>query len=301
MATVASLPEPVRQYLAATYGAPLAIERLGGMSRGRVYRVRCPGRSVVVKGMGHSGEVDFYQTVAPALAEHGVATPTLEWSGQDGETWWLILEDIPHPLPQERWLADPELLAVLHRLHASEILPSPERPAAYRPEWTPRMTEAALSLLPDPAARQLAPVLETMRRAHPHLFAPRCPISGDPNPLNWGLRYDGTLVLYDWERFCAGTLALDLAITVPGLGDAAAFQRVAAAYLQAGRPESPSAETASPRGGDEGLADDIAVAKVWSVVEFLSLYASGAIRGGVAIEGLVQRFPGWVRWVAEGR
>jgi hypothetical protein len=294
MATVASLPEPVRRYLGATCGAPLAIERLGGMSGGRVYRVRCPGRSVVVKGMGHSSEVDFYRTVASALAEQGVATPALEWSGQDGETWWLVLEYIPLPLPPERWLADPELLAVLRRLHASEIPPSPERPTAYRPEWTPRMTEAALALLPGPVARQLAPVLETMRRAHPDLFAPRCPISGDPNPLNWGLRDDGMLALYDWERFCAGTPALDLAITVPGLGDAAAFQQVAAAYLQAGRAESPPAETASPRGRDEGLARDIAVAKVWVVVEFLSHHASGAIRGGVAIEGLVQRFPGWV-------
>jgi hypothetical protein len=163
------------------------------------------------------------------------------------------------------------------------------------------MTEGALSLLPGPAARQLAPVLETMRQAHPHLFAPRCPISGDPNPLNWGLRDDGALVLYDWERYCAGTPALDLAITVPGLGDAAAFRRVAVAYLRPTWVESPVRETAPPEGTEEKLAGDIAVAKVWSVVEFLSLYASGAIRGGVAIEGLVQRFPAWVRQVAEGR
>jgi hypothetical protein len=49
------------------------------------------------------------------------------------------------------------------------------------------------------------------------------------------------------------------------------------------------------------LARDIAVAKVWSVVEFLSHHASGSVRGGVAIEGLVQRFPDWVRQVAVER
>ena len=297
---MASLPEAVRQHLETKYGTPLAIERLGGMSGGRVYRVRCPGRSVVVKGTSRPWEVDFYRAVAPALAQRGVATPALEWSGQDGATWWLVLEDVPHPLPQARWLADPELLAMLRRLHASAIPHAPERPGAYRPAWTPGMTGAALSLLSGPVARRLAPLLESIRGAHPHLFAPRCPISGDPNPLNWGLRDDGTLVLYDWERFCYGTPALDLAITVPGLGDAAAFHRVAATYLRAARAESRPTERA-PRDTVEQLARDIAAAKVWTMVEFLGLAASGAVRGGVPIEALVGRFPDWVRQVAEGR
>ena len=292
------MPETVYRYLRATCGEPVTVERLGGLSRGQVYRARCPRRSVIVKGAARSAEVSFYRTVAPTLAAHAVATPALEWSAQDGETWWLIQEDIPHPLPRERWHADPELLAVLRRLHASEVTPVSERSDSYRPEWSPQMTAAALSVLPGPAVDQLKPLLEALRQEHQHLFTPQCSISGDPNPTNWGVRADGTLVLYDWERFCSGTPALDLAITVPGLGAAVAFQQVAVRYLQAGRrPTEPALSPDNP----EHLAHDVSIAKVWSVVEFLSLYASGALRNGPVLDWLVQRFPDWVLHVTRRR
>jgi hypothetical protein len=76
------------------------------------------------------------------------------------------------------------------------------------------------------------------------------------------MRTDGTLVLFDWDRFGAGTPAIDLAITIPNLGDTVAYRRVAARYLEEQDVTAPSAE--------EKLAHNIAIAKVWSVVHYLS-------------------------------
>lgn len=148
------------------------------------------------------------------------------------------------------------------------------------------MNERALSLFPAAEAARLAPHLEAARAAHQHLFAPACALSGDPNPANWGLRDDGTLVLFDWERYCRGAPALDLAITVPGLVAEAAYRLVAARYLASG--PAPALET------HDSLARDIRAAKVWSVTEFLSHAAEGQLRAESTIAWLVREFPAWV-------
>ncbi|HEX5503834.1 MAG TPA: aminoglycoside phosphotransferase family protein [Thermomicrobiales bacterium] len=281
-----TLPPTVRAYLRAAHGEPHAVERLGGMGGGRVYRVRCPGRTVVVKGAARAAEALFYREVAPALAARGVVAPALEWDGEDAGGWWLVLEALPWPLPRERWAADPELLAILRRLHAADVAPIPAALAPYRPAWTPPMDELALSLFPADTAARLAPTLAALREAHQHLFAPAGALSGDPNPANWGLRDDGTLVLYDWERYCRGAPALDLAITVPGLGNEPAYRLVAARYLASG--PVPATEAPDP------LARDIRAAKAWSVVEFLSHAAEGQLRAENTIAWLVRQFPTWL-------
>lgn len=81
------LPPMVREYLSAAHGESRAVERLGGMGGGRVYRVRCPSGAVVVKGGARAAEVHFYREVAPILAARGVATPALEWAGEDVGAW----------------------------------------------------------------------------------------------------------------------------------------------------------------------------------------------------------------------
>ena len=135
--------------------------------------------------------------------------------------------------------------------------------------------------------------MRELQAASQPLFAPRCPISGDPNPTNWGLRDDGSLVLFDWERFGYGTPVLDLAITIPGLGDGATFRRVAGRYLGDRRavdgPLCPAGER---------LSREIAIAKVWSVVEFLSNYAEGRLARIGTIDWLVRLFPGWLQAVS---
>lgn len=98
-------------------------------------------------------------------------------------------------------------------------------------------------------------------------------------------------MLYDWERFGRGTPALDLAISIPGLGDNASYARLAQSYAEEwreaiGTRPSPFRE----------LSRDIGIAKVWSVVEFLSLHASDAANiPDQMIDRLVGIVPQWVR------
>lgn len=277
-------PEPVCRHIQATYGDPTAVERLGGMSLGAVYRVPFQDASAIVKSNPGPREARFYATVAPALRQQGVPSPALEWSEHVAGAYWMILEDVPHPLPPERWLADPEMLAVLGRLHTATLAHPPPEADLFRPAWTDEITEAALSCFPEAVAAELRPRLRALQERHQYLFLPRCLISGDPNRANWGLRGDGTLVLYDWERFGYGTPPLDLAIATPGFGDTAAFERMASGYLAGSRPAL-----------GKQLAYDIGIAKIWNVVEFLSMYATGDAAGHVKIDTLVDMFPAWLR------
>lgn len=284
-----SLPRSVRQDLSWTLGPIGAVERLGGISGGQVYRVQTPAGGAILKGRARLVEVRCYRELAPKLRAAGVGMPELIWSGRSGADCWLALELIPRPLPPERRLADPAVLGTLGRLHTSGLQPPLDAPDAYRPAWPASMSDAALSLLPRSEADALAPIVGELRRRYQRLFEPRCIISCDPNPLNWGLREDRTVVLFDWERISLGTPALDLAITVPGLGDPAAFRRVAEGYL-------PGAS--SMREQDE-LARDIAAAKTWSLLEFLSNAARFDLGDGGHLgetsRWLAAQFPDWLR------
>lgn len=157
----------------------------------------------------------FYKSVAPRVRAAGVGVPDLLWSMDMGDASWIVLEDIPASLPRERWLADPAVMAALRRLHESELPPF-DLPAIFRPKWPDAMTDEALAAFPAPRRVELKPILKRNQREAAGLFTARVPISGDPNPTNWGLRDDGTVVLYDWERYSQATPAIDLAITIPG-------------------------------------------------------------------------------------
>ena len=260
-------PTPVVEYLRTTYGPVVAVERLGGMSAAQVARVRFAETSVIVKGNAGEREARFYTRVAPGLRPAGIPVPELEWSTPAGEAHWLILEDIPAPLPTPLGgigQPDPRAVTILARLHALE-LDAPAEPSV-RDEWhwTDAMTDAALACVPPAAARTLAPRLRRLQRAAQHLIEPWCWISGDPHPSNWGVRLDGGLVLFDWEQFGRGTPPVDLAILVAGLGNPSTYAQLAAAYLDRWRTI-----TAVPPWPPGTLARDIALAKAWSVVSFL--------------------------------
>lgn len=87
--------------------------------------------------------------------------------------------------------------------------------------------------------------------------------------------------------------ALDLAITVPGLGDPATFRLVAERYTQPA-PGEPAA------GNLEGLARDIAVAKVWSVLEFLDRRGGGDHARADTVARIAGRLPSRLGGIAEG-
>jgi hypothetical protein len=278
-----TLPAAVLHALQAIIGEPISSERLGGMGQGRVYRARSARQSVIAK-LTSPVEAHFYRVIVPRWPELQSFTPTLLAALEAEGHPWLVLEDILHPLPPERRLADPDMIAVLRLLHQSALPDLPATLAPYRPAWGVATNERALAALSARVATTLADNLGAMCDAAQPLFAPHCPLSGDPNPANWGLRDDGSLVLYDWERFCRGTPALDLAITVPGLGNMADYRRVAESY---------SADDAQAK--KEQLAREIALAKVWSVVEFLAHNAGRGERTEATVAWIAQHFGDWLR------
>lgn len=279
-------PDGIREYILDRFGPAPEVHQLGGMSNAAVVRIEGRGRSAVLKRSLSPVETHIYVAVSGPLRANGVRLPELYVSFQEDNTYWLLLEDIRHPFPRQRWEADVEQLEMLRRLHelASDAVDLPSD--VYKPEWQPAMTERALSLFAPDVAARLNEVLPTIRAATLTLFESGCLISGDPNPANWGLWNDGTLVLYDWERCTRGAAAIDLAITVPGLGTRATFEKIAAIY-------SGFAPGIDPR----QLASDIASAKVWSVVEFLASYAQGSIVPTFSIETLLEDIPEWLRHV----
>ncbi|HZU77282.1 MAG TPA: phosphotransferase [Dehalococcoidia bacterium] len=285
----AALPVEVMAAL-RDHGEPAGIERLGGMSRSRVYRVRFAEGSLVLKAHVSPAEAAFYERVAGRLRPDGVPSPALLGVVQAGEASWLLLEDVPKPYPPlNRLPLDARMVATLARLHAATrtwklILPPP----AHRP-WSQEVTKEALSCFPA-AAGELAPRLEELQERSRHLEAPWCWISGDPNPLNWGERADGTLVLYDWELFRRGVPATDLAITIAGLGNAEAYQALAGRYIDAWPDDAGPLPWTR-----DALAQDVGLAKVASVVDFLSLYARGAVHATEGlIDWLIESVPAWV-------
>jgi hypothetical protein len=289
--TLASVwPAELQVYLSDRYGDPSAIEPLsGGQSGATVERVRFGADSLVVKGPAEAREVHVYRALRSRFEAAGVLLPRLEWSSDAG---WLVLEDLPSVLPVQDALAHAGMLAVLRRLHHE--LNDVELLDPFVSDWPPELTARALTALHPASAAEAAPRLHEMRQQALSLFNSQCVISGDPNPTNWGLRADGTAVLYDWERFGAGTPALDLAITVPGLGDPAAYAAVADGYLR-NWPDGSHPLSWTP----EQWSRAVAVAKLWSVVEFL--HAHGRQVGGnttATVERILPDVPNWVQELA---
>jgi hypothetical protein len=278
----------IRDGVNRRFGAVSGVTPLGGMSGAGVWRLRlASGRSVIAKAIPWGAEPVFYRQVAPRLTALGVPTPILEWSFDEPDVCWLFLEDIPTPLPRERWLADPEMCAILRRLHTLPPNDSLRIEDGYRPEWSDAMTERALALLPSDESPAIGDMLRRLQSARRHLFRDGGLISGDPNPTNWGIRANGALVLFDWERFSRGAPALDLAITAPGLGDADAFRQIARQYLD---------DTGDAA---DWLARDIALAKVWSVVEFLAnVTDAGDSPASEVGKQILPHLPGWFREMA---
>jgi hypothetical protein len=265
------------------------------MSGAEVWRVGFPASSVVVKIGARPGEVAFYRRVADGLRRQGVPIPALEHAGRSAGTAWLVIEDIPTPLPTSRYLADVEVLTALRRLHVATWDQPPPYRGMFRPRWTEAASDAAMARFPPSVAAEIGPLLRALRRGSAHLFRPRCAISGDPNPANWGLRAGGGVVLYDWERYGRGTPALDLAITVPGLGDAGAFRLVATRYADIA---SASIDPGPDPGPVETLERDIGLAKVWTVVEFLAtLGPTTDDRAATVADWLASSVPDWIRLV----
>jgi hypothetical protein len=287
-------PERLLTWIEATDGAVHAVERLAGMSLSGVWRVRFATTSAIVKGSTSVYEAGFYERVAPSLRAAGVPIPDLYLALHEAELHWLVIEDIPTPLPvpgPADWQPNERIVAILARLHATTRAQPPDLPVLERHFWSPEATSAALSFLRPNDATALAPMLERLQRESEADSDPWCWISGDPNPRNWGLRDDGTPVLFDWELFGPGMPATDLAIIVPGLGTPTDYANVAAAYLDASE--------AAPGWDIERFSRQIAVAKVATVVQLLYGHVTGTAQVSRSLlTWLHADAPDWIRTIA---
>ncbi len=247
---------PILTALPTEFRQPSAVEPLtGGQSLVRLHRLNYSWGVAVLKGPLQAREYAFYQDVAPRLEALGIAVPNvMGWGVAEGK-YWVLREDFPALLPHVRWVGDVAVMATLRRLHAlSTTFPIPQ---PFIPQWQPLAAQYQ-SLVPAQTLDYLARLAER----HHDLFASRCVIAGDANATNWGVRADGNVVLFDWDRVGYGVPAHDVAVTVPGLGWPTLFRQVAAAYLTA---DSHADDTTI-----DTLAHDIAIAKALVIVEYIN-------------------------------
>lgn len=302
---IESWPAVVQARLHDTHGAPQAVVPLAGLSGSRVWRVDFASAQRIVKATtwddaANVVETGFYNKAASELIEQGVPVPALDFIYLGLDACWLAIEFIPQPLPRSRWLADPEVMSALHRLHNAHLTDPPFVLHGFH--WTPAVHNEAIAL---PRSAQW---VDTLRAACEVLFEEERWLaeetgeedrwlSGDPNPRNWGVRADGSVALFDWERFTFGAPAIDLAITVPGLGTRPDFERVAERYSAFESPASTEAEI-------DALTRDLICAKAWSTFEFVAqarewraLNASDARLEALAV--LERALPDWFAEVVE--
>jgi len=273
-------PEPVIRAIEAAVGGHPVVEPLDGIGGRRVARASGPDGVVVVKQQPHPREVAFYRDVAPLL-EPGIAVPRAVVVDPDS----LVLEHVPEALPRERWLADTSVMRALAAVHRSAA--ARERVVdPFRPAWTPDLTAAAVERLDaddrDPTAR----AVERLRHEADRWLTGDALVSGDPNPLNWGQRADGTLVLFDWERAGSATPAVDVAITVPGLPTRDQLELAAEAYLAV-------QERDHVYWSHEDFTRGLTVAKAWSFVELLAEQRDDAALADLQ-RRLAAALPAWI-------
>lgn len=227
------------------------------------------------------------------LRAAGVCIPQLWWSGKHDAADWLLLEYLPAAPLRTTWLGNPGWMHTLARLHQLPLDVFAELDVPYRPTWDDAMTEAALELVAQQQRQALRAYLQAIAATTEQLQREVQPISGDPNPRNWGLRRDGSAVLFDWERAGIGPRAFDLAITIPGLASLEAAQQVARTYLIA------AGNSLSTPGEIDALARDIVRCKVWVVAEFMATVVEQGLALEPAYASLWQAVPDWVARIAK--
>lgn len=244
-------------------GIPEKCELLSGLGYGRTYKVETEKGLYVLKGSREKRERLFYETLAPQVNAAGVPTPELLWSYQDRELSWIALEWLPAILPESRWQADAEVFEKLARLHNLDMDLGGIVPEVI--QWTGAMNRLALSTMPSNIADNVESRLEDLRRHFQYLFAPKYFLSGDPSGRNWGVRENGELVLFDWERFGFGMPQLDLSCVAFGEPPVDIFRDIAQGYL-AFNPIEPDMEK---------FTTEIQVARIHCCVNMLRSHVMG--------------------------
>ena len=194
----------------------------------------------------------FYKYVATELNQAVVATPKL--LSADAALRQLSMEYIPYSVEQAN-LANDYAIAMLGRLHR---YPAHSEWLYHTHTWTEKALENSLVLLalPEKSAQQL----RRFQQCSNELFGYQSLVSGDSNAGNWGMRENGDLVLFDWERFGKGSPAIDLAPLIKGMGKKQMFMALSERYCEL-----------SSHKNIIDLAREIAIAKAWIVTEVITL------------------------------
>lgn len=226
---------------------------LAKMGAARVRLGLFQGTECIEKRAVSTVEFHFYRHVAPAFRASGIAVPELLAS--DDVTRTLTLEYIPHSLTQPELAERHDVVSTISRIHQHPINPGW---TVKRHAWFSQNTESALEQLK--LSAESAAIFREVEKLSGCLFSPETLISGDTNAGNWGVREQGDVVLYDWERFSTGSPAIDLAPLIKGMGDTADFIHIANRYQSI----SPFPETTA-------LAQKIAICKLWVVTEVIDI------------------------------
>lgn len=285
----AEWPADLTLFVQQSWGAVHAVEALGGLSGARVWRLDAARQSGVVKQCGEA-EAAFYERLAPLIRAAAIGVPELWWSGKSSAGRWLLIEYLPAVPLRSTWLGNPAWMLTLARLHqlparTLDLLPKP-----YHPPSLDRLAAPAAELLAEKRRPAFREQLVAVARRVEHLE--QVPISGDPNPANWGVRADGQAVLFDWERVGLGPIAFDLAITMPGLGDADDAQRIAGTYRSVRDAQEPD------QAGVQALARTIMLCKLWAVAEFMATVVERGLMLDSSYTRLWEAVPGWAAHIA---
>ncbi|KAB0481465.1 choline kinase [Vibrio sp. IB15] len=225
---------------------------LSKMGSAKVTLVHRNGVPCIRKQGAGEVEISFYQHAAQHLS--GVHSPKL--LAVEGDT--LFIEHIPHSLTLNELQTTSEVYQQLSRIHQSQYSPSF---AVKEHRWSTCDTEAAFTSLNLPQVTQ-----DSLLRIQQHsdvLFHHNTLLSGDSNEGNWGRRYNGELVLFDWERFGYGSPAIDLAPLVSRMGTLSDYEFIVDQYLLHNNLIS-----------REDLIKQLIIAKSWIVVEVTNILVS---------------------------
>lgn len=267
------LPDELETFLHSNFGTIVSKKSLSGVAGdGGATRLKFESkRSVIIKSSLSPRERNFYEQHAGVLRNTGVGIASVYWSGMDANCrHWIVMEDVSDPFPQDRWSCDPKQIQMLFYLHSATWGNKRLKlnDATYHPVWDDELTNQACEWFGNKAERsEVTCRLTEVQQQAQLLFEPICCLSGDPNPTNWRVRDNGELVLIDWERFCHGHPAIDLAITMPNLGskDGEMESRIADLYIAAWEKHTGCIPVEM-----NNMDFFIRLGKLWSVVEFLA-------------------------------
>jgi len=283
------LPASLIQDLEQEFGGPISLEMISGLSPASVYKMVSPKLVAILKSVLDPREYLFYRDIASVLNSAGASTACLYFHKIYSGIPWILIEYIPYPLPDYRWGNDDQVMSYLATIHS--ISPKLDKSLAFYPKWTPAMNATALECF-DPSVRDsLKKILDKLQKCCSDLFRPLCFISGDPNPRNWGLRADDSLVQYDWKKIGMGSPAIDLSIFICSSENLETCRQVACTYLSYSKNK-----TVNDFYDEKSLSLDILKGCAWNYVSFLNDYMNKEIYPmEKLVEFIVDTFPAWLK------